>query len=247
MTAAEPADAADAAEAAELVKGYLAEAYPDLRAAMLTGSVVRGTATATSDLDVVVLLPAGVGSRRDTVGWEGRTVDVFGYDPVALERWLSHDTEQRRPALCSMVLDGVLIAGSVAAAEEAKAAALRVFEAGPRPYDEAALQRMRYVMTDVLLDVRTATDRAEALLLAATLVTDAVTLLFATVGRWTGNGKWLLRELRAYDPGLARTLAEAHDGLARTGDAGPLVAVAEEILARCGGPFLIGRSERDTG
>lgn len=228
----------------ELVRAYLVEAYPRLRAALLTGSVVRGTATATSDLDVVVLLPDDAGTVRETVGWSGRTIDVFGYDPAGLSRWLATDTTRRRPALCSLVLDGVLVAGSASAAAEAQAAARRVFEAGPEPYSPAELQRMRYGLTDVLLDVQTASDRAESLLLAGTLVSDAVNLLFATLGRWSGNGKWLLRELRAYDGALAALLESAYDAHARTGDPAALVVVADEILARCGGRFLIGRSER---
>jgi predicted nucleotidyltransferase len=229
---------------AELVRAYLAEAYPNLRAALLTGSIVRGTATATSDLDVVVLLPEGSGAVRETVDWSGRTVDVFGYDPEALVRWLAVDTEQRRPGLSSMVLDGVLIAGSESAASDARAAARLVFETGPAPYTEAQLLRLRYGVTDVLLDVETAGDRAESLILASTLVTEAVNLLFATAGRWTGNGKWLLRELRTYDAELAAALEGAYDELARTGRSAALVRVADRILERCGGRFLVGRSER---
>lgn len=228
----------------ELVRTYLAEAYPNLLAALLTGSIVRGTATATSDLDVVVLLAAGAGSVRETVEWSGRTVDVFGYDPEALERWISVDTSQRRPTLSSMVLDGVLVAGSAEAADAAKAVARRVFEAGPAPYTEAELLRLRYGATDVLLDLETAHDRTESLLLASTLVTDLVNLLFGTLGRWSGNGKWLVRELRAYEPELAARLEGAFDMLARTADPAPLVAVADQILDRCGGRFLVGRTER---
>ncbi|GAB3421848.1 nucleotidyltransferase domain-containing protein [Flindersiella endophytica] len=227
-----------------LVRDYLEAAYPELRAALLTGSIVRGTATATSDLDVVVLLPSGFGSVRETVGWSGRTVDVFGYDLAALERWLAVDTSQRRPGLSSMVLDGVLIAGSPSVAAEARAAAQRVYEAGPAPWTEAQLLRLRYGVTDVLLDLETAGDRAESLLLASTLVTEAVTLLFATAGHWSGNGKWLLRELRGYDAELAADLEAAYDELARAARPEPLVRVADRILSRCGGRYLIGRSER---
>lgn len=227
-----------------LVSSYLAAAYPDLRAALLTGSIVRGTSTATSDLDVVVLLPAGAGAVRETVEWSGRTVDVFGYDLASLEHWLAVDTSQRRPGLSSMVLDGVLIAGSADVVSEARAVAQRVYDAGPEPWTEAQLLRLRYGVTDVLLDVETAGDRAESLLLGSKLVTEAVTLLFATAGRWSGNGKWLLRELRSYDAELAAELESAYDEHARTGQPAALVRVADRILSRCGGRFLVGRSER---
>lgn len=229
---------------ADLLRPRLAGSYPKLRAALLTGSVVRGTATPTSDIDVVVLLPAGAGGLRDTVEWDGRTVDVFGYDDAALARWLAADTERRRPGLCSIVLDGVLIAGDQQVADAAKRTAQEVFDAGPRACTGAELLRMRYCVTDGLLDLETSTDRAETLLLASPLIAEAVDLLFAVERRWSGNGKWLLRELRAYDPALADRLARAHDELARTDRTAALVEVLDEVLARCGGRHLVGRSDR---
>jgi uncharacterized RmlC-like cupin family protein len=50
------------------------------------------------------------------------------------------------------------------------------------------------------------------------------------VGRaWQGNGKWLLRELRAHDARLADELLAARDDPAR------LAAVATDVLERAGG------------
>lgn len=236
--------APELAPLADRLRPHLSAEFPELRAALLTGSVVRGTATETSDIDVVLLLPDGSGGLRETVEWDGQTVDLFGYDLAALRHWLTEDTLRRRPALCSIVLDGVPVVGDSRVVEEARSTAREVYDAGPRACEPAELLRMRYGVTDVLLDVATSTDRAETLLLAGTLVTDAVDLLFATARRWSGSGKWLLRELRIREPGLAERLVEGYDTLARTNEPGALVNAVDELLDRCGGRFLVGRSER---
>lgn len=231
-------------QARQLVIRHVGTAYPQVCAALLTGSVVRGTATPTSDVDVVVFLPDGAGARRDTVSWEGISVDVFGYDPAGLDRWLPKDTERRRPVLSSLILDGVLVTGDPAIADRAKTAAAKILAAGPRPTNEAELTRMRYGVTDLLLDIEGSADRAETLLLAGQLVQSVGDLLLATDGRWTGAGKWLLRELRAYDRELAADLSAAHDDLARMDLKQPLVRMVDNILARHGGRYLVGRSDQ---
>ncbi|WP_020580249.1 nucleotidyltransferase domain-containing protein [Actinopolymorpha alba] len=225
------------------VARHIGEAVPGFQAALLSGSVVRGHATATSDVDVVVLLPEGMGGRRETVSWEGTTVDIFAYDTDTLDRYLAKDTERRRPTLCSLVLDGLLVAGDPAAAERAVAAARKVFDAGPRPVPAAELDRMRYGVTDLLLDVEGSGDRGETLILAATLVQALGDFVLAAAGRWTGQGKWLLRELRAYDKELAAGLVAAHDELARSAEVDPLVGLVDTVLAGYGGRYLVGRAE----
>jgi hypothetical protein len=231
-------------QARRLVDAHLARAFPEARATMLTGSVVRGMATPTSDLDLVILLPPGHGTRRETVGWDGVAVDVFAYDPPGLDRWLAADTERRRPVLCALILDGILVAGDQDHAEAAKAKARDVFAAGPRPLTEAELARMRYGATDTLLDLETSTDRAETLILATALVQTIGDLTLAASGRWTGAGKWLVRALRSYDGELAATLTRAYDELARDDRKAPLLQAVDDLLARHGGRYLVGRADR---
>jgi hypothetical protein len=229
--------------ARDIVARHVRTAFPTLCAALLSGSIARGDATATSDIDVVVLLPAGAGSRRETTLWDGVPVDLFVYDPDGLTRWLGKDTQRRRPVLCSLLLDGLVVAGDAATAEQAKALARKVYEAGPAKLSDAELDRLRYEVTDLLLDLRGAVDRAETLLLAAMLVQTTGDLVLNAAGRWTGRGKWLPRELRAYDAELAADLAAAHDDLARTGDADILTRLVDNILGRHGGRMLAGRVE----
>ncbi len=233
----------DRERAHALVARHIDTACPGARSVLLTGSVARGTVTSTSDVDLVVLLAEGEGARRETLDWDGTTVDLFAYDSAGLDRWLAKDTERRRPVLCSLILDGVLVAGDPGAAERARAAAATIFAAGPRPTSAAELARMRYCVTDLLLDLEGSADRAETLVLAAALVHDAGDLLLAAAGRWTGSGKWLIREIKAYDQKLAGKLARAHDQLARHDDKAPLLQTVDTMLDRHGGRLLAGRAE----
>ena len=61
-----------------------------------------------------------------------------------------------------------------------------------------------------------------------------IALLLDGANHWTGNGKWLLRELRDLDP----TTAERW--LAAAGDAAAIEAFGTETLDRFGGPLFDG-------
>lgn len=234
----------DPGRARALVREHLGDVLPDYLAAMLTGSVARRSATTTSDLDVLVLLRDGAGCRRMTVGWEGTTVDLFAYDRDGLNRWLEKDRLQRRPSLCSIVLDGIVVSGCPEAATQAKSLARAALAAGPRPLADGELNRMRYDLTDVLLDLRSSGDRGEILLLGADAVRMAADLGLAIAGAWSGRGRWLLRALEDHDPALRRELVAGLDALAGDGDVTSLVTALDTVLDRVGGRYLIGRCER---
>jgi hypothetical protein len=71
----------------------------------------------------------------------------------------------------------------------------------------------------------------------------AARLLLAIDGRWWGTGKWLVRELRAYDAAHDTSYAlRLHAGLGAAVERDPvlLTVVAEEILDAAGGPLWVG-------
>jgi hypothetical protein len=55
---------------------------------------------------------------------------------------------------------------------------------------------MRYAVTDLLNDLDSARTVDEALTAATALFREAADLILSTNRRWSGSGKWLLRELR---------------------------------------------------
>lgn len=96
---------------------------------------------------------------------------------------------------------------------------------------EAERDRFRYGLTDLLDDYQHATDPGERSVIATAVWTETARAAPAFGGRWLSSGKWLLRELREFDPEPAARWLAARD------DPAP---VATEVLARAGGPLSDG-------
>jgi hypothetical protein len=106
--------------------------------------------------------------------------------------------------------------------------------AGPGPALASALEDARYGVTDLLDDLTHARDHDEAEVVRAVLWERVGHLALAAAGRWDGGGKWLLRELRAWDPEFAdRWLVARHDDRA-------IAAVTRAVLDAAGGPMFEG-------
>jgi hypothetical protein len=130
------------------------------------------------------------------------------------------------------------------AADRDGAAALRsecaaVLAGGPGPLPEAELALARYALTDLLDDLAgAASSSPEADAVAVEVWRAAAELLLASAGRWSGTGKWLVREVEAYDASAGTAYASRLSlGLwaALAGDPAPLTAVADEVLDGVGG------------
>jgi predicted nucleotidyltransferase len=230
-------------EAVATGRALVAERYPDARAAWLAGSVVTGTATATSDLDITVLLPGPPAPFRESIEYDGWPVELFVHTRESVAHWIAKDVERRRPTLVRLISTGVVLldldgVGS-ALAEECGA----VIAAGPGPVSQSDLDAMRYALTDTLDDLADCTEPVMATAVAYAVWEQAARLLLAADARWWGTGKWLVRELRERDEARDTSYTlRLHAGLvaAVEGDPVLLAIVAEEILDLAGGPLWVG-------
>ncbi|WP_125776037.1 nucleotidyltransferase domain-containing protein [Antribacter gilvus] len=219
------------ADAAALV----ADRYPHARWAVLTGSVVDPLLrTAGSDLDIVVVLPDGAVGHRDSLRWRGWPAELF-VNTVAGHRWfLDREVGRRKPTLARMVATGTVVAGVPGAADGFQAECRRVLEAGPGPASTRELEDARYAVTDLLDDLAHARDDGEATVVRSVLWERVGHLALLAAGRWDGGGKWLLRELRTWDPSwAARWVVAAHEEAV-------LVALAGAALEAGGGLLFEG-------
>ncbi len=224
-------------------RALVAERFPDARAAWLGGSVVTGTATATSDLDVTVLLAGPPAPFRESVTYAGWPVELFVHTVDTVGHWLAKDRQRRRPTLGRLVGTAVPLLdvdGAGAAVSEQCRAFLA---AGPDPLADKDRDAMRYGLTDLLDDLADATDPAIRTAVAVTVWQQAADLLLAAGGCWGGTAKWLVRELGAYDAARGtRYGPRLHGGLVTAihGDTTLLVEVVDEILAGSGGRLWAG-------
>ncbi|MBB5868317.1 hypothetical protein F4553_001696 [Allocatelliglobosispora scoriae] len=214
-------------------RDLVAEVFPQARWALLTGSVITAARTAGSDLDVVVVLPDGDGDapHRESRRFRGWPVELFVHDELTLGHYLGRELVGRKPSLHRMVGTGITLVGDPADWRERCA---KVLLDGPPARSEAERDWARYGLTDLLDDLVHATDEAERTVIAAFAWRAAGDLTLGFADRWTGTGKWLLRELRDLDPAVADRWLAAH------GDPEAIAAYIRELLDRNGGPLFEG-------
>jgi hypothetical protein len=212
------------------------DSFPQARWALVTGSVTTGQRTAGSDLDIVVVLPDGDPSapHRRSRYWREWPVEMFVHDATSLADFLNRDLPVRRPTLHRMVATGVLLMGDRLAAARVQAGCAKILAEGPSPLTAAERAWERYRLTDLLNDLVHAGDLGEQLVISASAWTTAAEQALAFAGHWTGNGKWLLRELRDLDEPLADRWLAAH------GVPDAVAAFAREVLDSGGGPLFDG-------
>ena len=230
-------------DAVATARALVAEHFPDARAAWLAGSVVTGTATPSSDLDITVLLPGPPAPFRESLRYDGWPVELFVHTRESVDRWIVKDLERRRPTLVRLISSGVVLLDTDGVGSSLAEECGSVLATGPGPVSPADLNAMRYGLTDTLDDLADATEPVVTAAVAFAAWEQSARLLLATDARWWGTGKWLVRELRERDEAHGSAYAlRLHAGLvaAVEGDPVLLTVVAEEILEAAGGPLWAG-------
>jgi hypothetical protein len=213
----------------EDARALVAERFPAARAAFLGGGILSPRRTATSDLDIVVVLAGPPAPYRESLRWRGWPAETFVHDADSLEYFFGKDTARRRPTLARMCADGVVLAGRREETDLFQERARSILAAGPPPLSSAELDLARYGLTDLLDDLAGSTDAGETAVIGWHVWTATAELALMLSGHWLGTSKWLLRELRAADPELAGRLVTA------MGDPVSVTAVADKVLGHAGG------------
>ncbi len=219
-------------------RALVSEHFPAARAAFLGGGVLSARRTATSDLDIVVIVAESAAAPfRQSLTWRGWPAEVFVQHQSTIAAWFAKDTARRRPTLARMCTSGVILADADGTGARVRDQALAVLEEGPPPPTARELAWCRYGLTDLLDDLAGSTDPAETAVIGWYVFEAVAELALLLAGSWLGSGKWLLRELRAADPVLAGELVAARDQPAE------LTRIADAVLARAGGRLWAGYQE----
>ena len=225
--------------ALELTRRYCAERFPS-GAVLLAGSVARGDATPSSDIDLVLLFERVGNAWRETVSINGIAVEIFAHDPETLGWFFDQDRQAGTASLASMIRDGVAVTPSGPLIAKAKALAEAALALGPPPLDAETLARRRYIITDLAEDLRGGGTPGEIIATAARLYQELGDLILRAAGRWSGSGKSLAQRIEQHDPGLALRFEHAFGSLFRHGHAAQVLGLVEELLAPLGGPLSAG-------
>lgn len=212
------------------------ERFPAAEQAWLGGSVVRGEATATSDLDITVLDRTAT-AHRNSLRYGGWPVELFVHSEASIRHFVAKDLKQRKPSMARLVAEGVpLLTGS--GGQGVRTHCEQVLADGPGPLSADVVDQYRYALSDLVDDVRGDVDGVVGTAIAVETWRRSADLILGINGRWSGGGKWLMREILALDAALGTRWAVTLDGALRSalnGDSSALLKVAEDVLEAAGG------------
>ncbi|MGW6405494.1 nucleotidyltransferase domain-containing protein [Streptomyces sp. NPDC055134] len=143
--------------ARELVR----DRFPAARAAFLAGSVLTDRRTPTSDLDIVVLLDGPPAPNRENLLYRGWPVELFVQTEAVWRSFADQETAKRNSPLLAMCSDGMLLMDANGLGSTLQAEARERWAAGPPPLSDHERDYHRYVLTDLLDDLRGCADPAE--------------------------------------------------------------------------------------
>ncbi|MFD9597829.1 nucleotidyltransferase domain-containing protein [Kitasatospora sp. NPDC059973] len=214
--------------------------FPDALVVILAGSTAAGRATASSDLDIAVLIGDGGETCRETIRFEGRVVELFIHTRAGLVDLFAADVAARRAVLQSMYATGLVLVDTNGEAGRARALADADLREGPPSLEPETVETKRYGLTDALDDLADAGDQIERLAVAGFVLNAAADLLCDYHHAWIGGGKWLPRRLLEADAERGAALLEGHLHLCESGDPGLMIDAASGILNLVGGPLREG-------
>ncbi|MFC4775270.1 nucleotidyltransferase domain-containing protein [Paenibacillus sp. GCM10023252] len=229
-------------KAIEAATMFVNEELPHSTVALLAGSVVRDQATATSDLDIVVLQPDLQSAYRESVFAYGWPIELFVHNDCSLKEYWASDRSRRIPSLPRMCSEGVVLRDTVGAAAGIQEEASSLLLQGPSPFTEAEDRLERYFITDLLDDLEGSDDYDEQLFIAHELTNKLCNYVLVKHGHWMGKGKWVPRLMKQMDTSLYDELAAALSDLYRLRDKSRYCSFVSGQLERSGGRLFAGFS-----
>lgn len=224
----------------EAARGIHAARYEAARVVFLAGSVMRGEATPTSDLDLVVVYESLPYARRESFIYEGWPVEAFVQDPETLRYYIESDRQRGIPSMMRMVFEGIEIPVASAFSAELKRMASEALAAGPPRWDAAELSLRRYRLTDWVDDIRHARAPEELIATGAYLYQDAADFFLRSRNLWSAHSKTIPRRLREVDETFATDFRRAFKALFAKNDPAPVIRLVELMLEPFGGLLFDG-------
>ena len=216
--------------------------------------MIRGEATATSDLDLVVLFENIDHAYRESFFHDGWPVEAFVHDEHSIEFYfIEKDLASGVGSLMWMVHEAEVLPGLTLLNRRVKQRADTLIANGPAPWRAAEIDASRYAITGLLDDLvplanGRGTERGGEYLAVVAAMHHAVgNHSLRCAGHWGATAKTIPRRLAVLDADLARRFDDAFVA-AFDGRVDRFVAFVDEILEACGGRLFDGYSahaERD--
>lgn len=126
---------------------FVEKHFPNCQGALLAGSVVRGQATETSDLDIVIFDDNLASSYRESFIGFGWNIELFVHNLTSYRIFFERDCKEAKPSMPRMVNEGKILKDSGVIAG-IKKEAKELLEQGPKEWSKETIEMKRYFITD---------------------------------------------------------------------------------------------------
>lgn len=225
----------------EAAHQFIKKYFPNCQGALLAGSVVRGEATETSDLDIVIFDKNLSSSYRESLIDFGWAIEVFVHNLISYKLFFENDYERARPSMPRMVSEGIVLKDD-GIMDSIKKEAKEILDNGPQEWSVETINTKRYFITDALDDFIGCSNRAEEIFIANTLAELTSEFVLRTNRKWIGASKWIVRSLRNYDEEFANQFVEAFDIFYKNGSKNQVIQLVDNVLQPFGGQLFDGFS-----
>ncbi|HMB29139.1 MAG TPA: nucleotidyltransferase domain-containing protein [Blastocatellia bacterium] len=233
-------------EGQDAARAFVATHFPNCLAAVLFGSVARGEATPTSDLDIIIVTHEDIIPYRKSYREHGWFIEAFVGGRRYNEEKIRDFQGRHIPSFLSSYAEGVILKDQHDFARDLQEKAIAILERGPDELTRQEIDTYRYVITDWLDDFIDSKSYEESLFIAYDLVAKVGEFLLAYNRKWLGERKGLYRALRKLDHELSDQMIEELKSFYQTGGKEDLIGVVVRVLDLVGGKLYEGYSRADT-
>ena len=227
--------------AIEAAQQFIAQYFPHCDGALLAGSVVRGEATETSDLDIVVFDNNRMTSYRESIVAFGWAIEVFVHNLTSYKQYFHEDYKRARPSMPRMVSEGIVLKDN-GILDGIKNEAKLLLDKGPEEWTEQTVKIKQYFISDALDDFIGCSNKAEELFIANALAELVSEFVLRTNRQWIGHSKWVVRALLQHDEAFTLHFIQAFDIFYKTGNKQHIIQLVNNVLEPFGGKYFDGFS-----
>lgn len=220
-----------------LARLVMKERWPEALGGFAGGSILRGQGRPHSDIDLIVLLPAGAQANKWWLRKGGVPFDVFCHDEQTLKAFVAADYADRRSVLLGIMADAVLLGDAPELRKWQRYARAVLCKPLP-PMEAGQLLFWRYRLMDRLEDYEDAACALEQATIACELYQELCDVLCYKAGLQCGSGKWKGRQAKKADPVKAWELWQALGHDLRHPRGKRLLPLGHALLRELGGPLV---------
>lgn len=225
----------------DAAKDLINEKFSECQGAVLAGSVIRGEATSTSDLDIVIFCKHLDASYRESFTYKGWPVEIFVHNLSSYKNFFKMDCDSGKPSMPTMVSEGMIfkdegVMSSIR--EEAK----YLLKKGPAAWSQDTIDTQRYFITNLIDDLIGSDIRYEQIFIVNTLSDRLQEFVLRMNGQWIGSSKWAFRALDRFDRSFATTFMDAFEAFYQSGEINQIIQLTDSVLEPYGGRLFDGFS-----